>query len=164
MIGPFIISFTNSGVRNLFFLKESPSEKLLEDYQLRFPKKDVGNMDYALGMLREASLLLREIENYFQSFDLSQTRFLIMLVLSNANDKKRLRAKDIVEQMDISKPIVSNTLKSMEAAGLVKITPDPNDGRSKIVQLKAKGSKLLEKVLPGYYDVVDAFYVEEAEA
>jgi DNA-binding MarR family transcriptional regulator len=39
-------------------------------------------------------------------------------------------------------------LKPLERRGLVKVSPDPSDRRSRILKLTAKGEKLLARALP----------------
>ena len=55
----------------MFFLKELPSRQTLERYSVRYPDLDVGNLEDALIMMRRASVLVRELEKYFDARGLS---------------------------------------------------------------------------------------------
>ena len=64
----------------MFFLKELPSRQTLERYSVRYPDLDVGNLEDALIMMRRASVLVRELEKYFDARGLSLLRFLILII------------------------------------------------------------------------------------
>jgi len=46
-------------------------------------------------------------------------------------------------------------LKPLERCGLVKIVPDPSDGRSRILKLTVKGRNLLARALPAWKSTHD---------
>ena len=139
----------------MFFLKELPTQKILEGYAKRFPNMDAGKTAKVLKQLRSASILLRRLEAYFADHDLSQTRFLIMIVLDRNPPQKVLAMKDLVECLDVSKPIISNTLKALQKDGYIEITACEYDGRSKRITLTKSGERKLIDVLPGYYEIIN---------
>lgn len=141
----------------MFFLKELPSREMLESYKERFPVLNVDDVNAALHMLRRASVLLRKIEAYFAKHDLSQTRFLVLVVLDREGAGGGLQAKEIAEKLDISRPIVTNTLKTMHRDGLLNISAHAEDGRAKWVALTDMGRERLNDVLPEYYAIIHHF-------
>lgn len=147
----------------MFFLRTLPTRETLDRYGLRFPNMRVDVIDEALHMLRLASLLLRELEAYFARHDLSQTRFLALIVLDREPTKPRLLAGEIADRLDVSRPVVTQTLRALQASGLVKVAGSKEDARAKVVSLTAAGRAKLAKVLPGYYDVIQSF-MANAEA
>lgn len=79
----------------MFFLKDLPSRQTLQAYQADYPAMNVDRVDAALHMLRTASLLMRELDNYFASHDLSQLRYLILVVLDREKTmSKKKRGPD----------------------------------------------------------------------
>ncbi|WP_236892985.1 MarR family winged helix-turn-helix transcriptional regulator [Desulfoluna limicola] len=141
----------------MFFLKELPSREMLKGYKERFPQMDVDDVGEGLRLLRRASLLLRRIEAYFATHKLSQTRFLVLIVLDREGLHGGLLAKEIAEKLDISRPIVTNTLKSMKDDGLLHINPHAEDGRAKWITLTGTGREKLSAVLPEYYAIIHDF-------
>lgn len=146
----------------MFFLKELPSRQMLEAYNERFPQMNVEEVEAALNLLRRASVLLRLIESYFAEHDLSQTRFLILVVLDRELEHDGLQAKEIADKLDISRPIVTNTLKSMKEEGLLTICAHAEDGRAKWIMLTDLGREKLYAVLPEYYSIIHNFMNRDA--
>ena len=54
---------------------------------------------------------------------------------------------DLASAFQITRPTMTSTLARMEKSGLVKIKPDPGDGRAKLVSVTAKGRKMRGRCL-----------------
>ena len=130
---------------------------MLQFYSQQFPEMNLAKTERALRLLRKASLLIREIEAYFTSHDLSQTRFLIMIVLDREQELENISMSYLVDQLDVSKTVITNTLKTLEKDEIISITSCEKDGRSKVVSLTPKGREKLYDILPGYYTLIDKF-------
>ena len=141
----------------MFFLKELPSRAILESYAERFPQMDVDAVQRALTMLRNASLLLRELEAYFASHGLSQSRFLTMIVIDREPERDGLLASEIADRLDVSRPVVSDTIKALRKDGLLETAKVERDGRARLICLTPAGRERLETLLPGYYDIISRF-------
>ncbi|WP_426751148.1 MarR family winged helix-turn-helix transcriptional regulator [Myxococcus sp. Y35] len=141
----------------MFFLKELPTRQMLEGYHQRFPSMNVEAVEGALHLLRDASVLLRALEAYFAEHQLSQVRFLVLVVLDREPELDGLMASEVASRLDISRPLMTRTLHALEQDGLVSSTGHQQDGRVRVVRLTSKGSRLLERVLPGYYQIIEAF-------
>lgn len=139
----------------MFFLKELPTKETIEKYKERFPQLNAASLDQALKMLRRASLLLRELEAYFSSHGLSQSRFLAMIILDREHNDKGLSAKTLAGRLDISKPVVTKTLKSLERDKFISIAANKIDGRGKWIKLTKSGRQKLDELLPGYFSIID---------
>lgn len=139
----------------MFFLKELPTKETIEKYKERFPQMNTQAVDDALKMLRRASLLLRELEAYFSSHGLSQSRFLAMIILDREHNDKGLSAKTLAGRLDISKPVVTNTLKSLEKDKYIIVMKNNMDGRAKWIKLTESGRQKLDDLLPGYFSIID---------
>ena len=101
--------------------------------------------------------MLRELEGYFARHGLSQTRFLILILLDRDPRVQGLSATEIAGKLDISKPIVSNTLKALAREGLLDITENAEDRRARWVTLTSQGRKRLRALLPGYFTLIQDF-------
>ncbi|MBB6523795.1 MarR family winged helix-turn-helix transcriptional regulator [Pseudoteredinibacter isoporae] len=141
----------------MFFLKELPSKQMIQGYADRYPIKNVDSVEAALLMMRQASLLIRELEAYFSSHNSSQLRFLILLVIDREPERRSLLVSEISERIDVSRPVMTRTLQSLEGDNFIAIKADKHDGRAKQVFLTEKGRKFLKKILPGYYELIDNF-------
>lgn len=141
----------------MFFLKDLPTQDMLQGYQARFATMDTPAVEAALKLLRRASLLLRELEAYFAQHGLSQTRFLILVLLDRDPAVEGLSAKGLSEKLDISKPIVTNTLKALAREGLLQVTDNVEDRRARWITLTPAGRRRLHALLPGYFDVIKTF-------
>lgn len=141
----------------MFFLKELPTQQMVEGYIKKFSVTDPGVIQDALTMMRNASLLLRHLESYFADHDISQLRFLVMIVIDREPSRDSLLASEIAERIDVSRPVMTRTLKRMEEDGLITIQSKPDDGRAKCVTLSQNGRQFLQKILPGYYLAIVSF-------
>ena len=74
----------------------------------------------------------------------------------------------LAASFQVTKGAMTNTLKRLEARKAITITPDPKDGRSKLVSLTDKGRELRDKAFatsaPQYAAVAAAFSKEEFKA
>ncbi|GLH71665.1 hypothetical protein GETHLI_01670 [Geothrix limicola] len=141
----------------MFFLKDLPSRTTLEAYRERFTAMDVDKVDEALHMLRKASLLMRELEEYFASRGLSQLRYLILVVLDREFERDGLLASEVAERLDVSRPVMTRTLQALVEEGLLTLQTHDQDLRAKQVRLTRKGRAKLHQALPGYYRLIHDF-------
>ncbi|WHI44632.1 MarR family transcriptional regulator [Microbulbifer sp. VAAF005] len=144
----------------MFFLKELPSQQMVEGYSKRFSVKDPAAVQGALTMMRDASLLLRELESYFSEHGTSQLRFLVMIVIDREPQRDTLLASEIAERIDVSRPVMTRTLKSMVEDELIVMEADSSDGRAKCVALTKSGKQFLQKILPRYFKTISKFMEE----
>jgi DNA-binding MarR family transcriptional regulator len=144
----------------MFFLKDLPSQQMIEGYAKRFSVKDPTAVQGALTMMRDASLLLRELESYFTEHGTSQLRFLVMIVIDREPQRDSLLASEIAERIDVSRPVMTRTLKSMVEDELIAMEADSSDGRAKCITLTKNGKKFLQEILPGYFKTISKFMEE----
>ena len=79
----------------MFFLKELPSRQMVDGYADQFADVDVDRVLDALRLMRRASLLIRELEAYFARHDLSQLRFLMMILIDREPERNCLAASEM---------------------------------------------------------------------
>jgi DNA-binding MarR family transcriptional regulator len=139
----------------MYFLKQLPSRAILERYKSHFPEMDIKKTEQALHLLRKASLLIRELEQYFATHNLSQTRFYILIILDRDSSYKNFCLMDFVKRMDVSKPVITKTLKSLQQQKLVQVVSSQTDARFKTVTITTTGRDALYSVLPGYYTIIN---------
>ena len=69
---------------------------------------------------------------------LSRTKSMIMVNISGGIT----RPSDLARNIGISRQAIQQTLVEMERDSLVKLVPDPSDGRAKIVRFSRRGSHI----------------------
>lgn len=147
----------------MFFLRELPTRQMLQNYHDRYPNMDAQAVDDALRLLRRGSLLMRELEAYFTVHRLSQTRFLTMIVIDREPEQKGLLPSEIADRLDISRPVVTDTIKALAHVGLLSSVQAVEDGRAKRIFLTSDGHAALANLLPGYFALIADFMAREVE-
>jgi DNA-binding MarR family transcriptional regulator len=74
--------------------------------------------------------------------DLQLTWFKVMQLLEQLPE---VRVQDIAAEFSITVGGTSKVVDRLEAAGLCRRRPNPNDRRSSVIELTAKGNRLLNK-------------------
>lgn len=137
----------------MFFLKELPSQQMVASYAEAYGA-DPAHVTGALIMMRRASLLIRRLDSYFATHGLSQLRFLVLIVIDREPDRQSLTPVEIAQRIDVSKPVMTRTLQSLQKDGLISIAASPTDGRSKEAALTPEGRQRLQDALPGYFRIL----------
>ncbi|WP_083318228.1 MarR family winged helix-turn-helix transcriptional regulator [Floricoccus tropicus] len=108
----------------------------------------------------------REVEkNYnkiLEHFDLSESRFVIMMYLSRA-EENQLLSSELAERLGVSKATISKILKKMEEKNLIEKIPSKTDKRSTYIKLTEEGLKKLKYFLPYNYKAVDQLFSNFSE-
>ena len=138
----------------MFFLKELPTKAMIDKYTGHLSNHEKDSIAEALKTMRKASLLVRNIETYFSAHDLSQLRFLILIVIDREANRDSLYAHEIASRLDVSRPVLTRTLKKLVEDGLLTSSHDEEDKRSKKIALTEKGASCLSEVLPGYFSEI----------
>ncbi|TNE40502.1 MAG: MarR family transcriptional regulator [Alphaproteobacteria bacterium] len=73
------------------------------------------------------------------------SQFSVLNHLIRLGDGKK--PSDLARAFQVTKGAMTNTLSKLEAVGLVRIKPDPQDGRGKIVSITSKGRRVRDKSL-----------------
>ena len=105
-------------------------------------------------MMREASILVRKLDSYFTNHDMSQLKFLILMVIDRELDRDWLYAVEISERLDVSKPVLSRAIKTLTDNGLLLTSKDSKDKRATVLTLTDMGKNKLERLLPDYFKIL----------
>ena len=146
----------------MFFLKSLPSTDMIRSFLDQHSGVSADNIQDALILMRRASVLVREIEQYFAKHGLSQLRYLILIVIAREPKRDSLRIHEIIDRVDVSKPVMTRTLAAMQKDGLITLSDDPEDGRGKIVTPTQTAADMLTNLLPGYFEILNA-HMKEAK-
>ena len=135
----------------MFFMKELPTRDVLDRYSQRFAPGQTDKIQSAIHFMRDASVLIRNVETYFSGHGFSILKFQILIVIDRETDRNWLTHSEIVNKLDVSKPVMSRTLKSLLDGGYLRLCGDESDARIKRFILTPEGEAKLEAMLPGYY-------------
>ncbi|MEO1137921.1 MAG: MarR family transcriptional regulator [Pseudomonadota bacterium] len=145
----------------MFFLRALPDLDMISRYSKR--PETARTIRDALVMLRDASVLLRCIDRYFAGHGLSQLQFLILVVIDREPERTSLRQSEIGERLDVSKPVLHRTTKTLIKAGLLRSDPDKEDGRAEQLTLTPQAAHKLQEVIPGYFRLIADFMQSPAD-
>ena len=106
---------------------------------------------------------MRALEAYFTAHTLSQTRFLVLIVIDREPERNGLLASEIADRLDVSRPVVTDTVTAMTRAGLLGSAPVTGDGRARRITLTPEGRAVLADLLPGYFALIADFMAREGD-
>ncbi|WP_068002929.1 MarR family winged helix-turn-helix transcriptional regulator [Pseudovibrio axinellae] len=141
----------------MFFLKELPTRMMIEGYVKATGTGSTDGVEQALSMMRSASQLVRLLDAYFANHNLSQLKFLVLVVIDREPETDSLRQSEINQRLDVSKPVLHRTVSSMLSAGLLVRTQDNEDSRAHQLALTDAGKTALRAMLPDYFKIITEF-------
>lgn len=136
----------------MFFLKILPDEASITRFTGCADQS--AKVSRSLQRMRSASLLIRQVDRYFSAYELSQLKFLILIVIERDPERTSLRASEIASRLDVSKPVLHRTIQALIADGLLGAEKDPQDRRAEQLALTDTGRAKLATALPGYFDLM----------
>jgi len=98
-----------------------------------------------LHVQRAARSLARKFDDALRPFDLTNGQFSLLMSLNRPDPPPM---GPVAALLGMDRTTLTAALKPLERRGLVKVIPDPSDGRSRILQLTGKGRTLLARALP----------------
>ena len=133
---------------------EAPSRDRTALRRTRLPeswRRELGRVDEDTVLIMAGlARLSRTIDEVYSadlhSFGLTYSEYTALHTLRIEGPPYRMSPSRINEALALSSGGVSKTIDRLESAGLVKRTPDPNDGRGVLVALTARGRKLAAKI------------------
>ena len=90
---------------------------------------------------RIATRVAPHMEALFARFGLERGEFDVLATLQRNGPPYRLSPTKLYTSLMVSSGGLTHRLKRLEAAGLIRRLPSPNDGRSLIVELTTEGQK-----------------------
>jgi DNA-binding MarR family transcriptional regulator len=90
-------------------------------------------------------MLARRFDEAFRPFDLTNQQFSLLMSLNRLAPPPMGPVADLLA---IDRTTLTAALKPLERRMLVKVLPNPEDGRSRVLKLTSKGKQLLEKAMP----------------
>lgn len=107
-----------------------------------------------MGVVGRISRISRYIDQLLQQeyskFNLNGGEFDVLATLRRAGRPYQLTPTDMFNSLMLSSGAMTNRLDRLEAMGLIKRLPNPNDRRGILVTLTEKGVTLMEQAYPAH--------------
>src|SRR5919202_2289664 len=125
-------------------------DQIVEQWHLQRPDLDVSPM----GIIGRMSLLSRFLEHSIAEVlarhGLNESQFAVLAALRRAGPPHCLSPTDLYNSLLVSSGAMTNRLRRLLVAGLVKRMPDPDDGRGLLVALTAKGHRVIDEAVDAH--------------
>lgn len=95
---------------------------------------------------RAAAFLDAGLARTFARFDLTREGFDVLAALRRSPPSHRLTPTELYQALMRTSGAMTNRLRRLEAAGLVRRVADPDDGRSILAELTPQGRALVDEV------------------
>lgn len=134
----------------MFYLMDQPTREQFEDLARRYEDMRPDAVRAMVRLLRVGSDLMAAFERMLGRYGLSQSRFLVLLVL-NRNPSQPMAPSEISERVGVTRATMTRLLESLEREGLIMRRANEADGRRQDLSLTPQGLALLERILPDYW-------------
>ena len=135
----------------MFFLKDLPTPEMINQFSDVTAGTSAEAILRQLTLLRDASRTLRRVEAYLADHGFSQTQFLTIMVIVREPGRAGLSPAEIADRLDVSRPVLSKVLATMERNGLITRIAQKDDGRRVEMRLRPEGQARFDALLPGYF-------------
>jgi DNA-binding MarR family transcriptional regulator len=122
-------------------------DRILAEWGRERPDADASPMGVVGRVKRLARLFERATRDNFARHGLEPWEFDVLASLRRSGAPYRLAAGQLGGALMISSGTVTNRLDRLEGKGLVRRTDDPADRRGVLIELTAKGLRLVDAVL-----------------
>jgi DNA-binding MarR family transcriptional regulator len=125
-------------------------DHILDQWSHQRPDLDVSPMGIIGRMSRLSRFLEHSIAELLARHGLNESRFAVLAALRRAGPPHCLSPTDLYNSLLVSSGAMTNRLRRLEDAGLVRRMPDPRDGRSLLVTLTRKGHRLIDQAVEAH--------------
>jgi DNA-binding MarR family transcriptional regulator len=136
-----------------FTIRTPPSKESLQRLKEKIPTVDPNAVDLSIRFRICAGQLEEFMTRRLEEFGLSQARFSTLMFLLKS-PHHRAKPIEIATYLGVTRGNMTGLLDNLERDGLINRADDPQDRRINYVHLKEKALKLLNKMLPDYFESV----------
>lgn len=108
------------------------------------------------GMFSVYSIIEKKIENYLKQYDLSSSKFNMMMVIKHEGAQKGLSQIDVGKKLIVTASNMTKQIDKLIADGMVERFALKGDRRVNLVKITKKGSDLLDEIWPGYIKTLNS--------
>jgi DNA-binding MarR family transcriptional regulator len=119
-------------------------DRMIEGWREALPGLDPSGLELVGRVIVLAQHLERSVNTALKSHELALGQFDILATLRRHGPKGGLTPGRLLESVMLSSGGMTGRLDKLEKAELIARKPDPNDRRGVVVELTAKGRKLID--------------------
>lgn len=117
----------------------------------------------AMAVVSLAHQVDQALAAHFARYGLTQARFVLMLTMHTAA-QKRHRPAELAKTMGVKPPTITGLLNGLARDGLISRRLDRQDKRQVLVSLTARGKRELRKILPDHFMRINSAFANLALA
>jgi DNA-binding MarR family transcriptional regulator len=121
-----------------------PIEEAKRQWGLHGWKSASRGMAVVTSIMRAQQILLARADTVLKPFGLSFARYEVLMLLC-FSQRGSLPLGKIGERLQVNKASVTNAVNRLEADGLVRRDPNPEDGRGTLATITTRGQKLTKR-------------------
>lgn len=129
-------------------------EGLLAEWRRERPDLDPWPFAIFGRVWRLSANLLGDAEKWLAPVGLTFESFSLIVTLRRSGPPYELNPTALYRESLLSSGAITNRIDRVEAQGLVKRLPDPNDRRGTIVQLTAKGRTVADRAIKLHFEAL----------
>ena len=135
----------------MLLLRDLPRYEMLQEKAKRYPELDASAVEATLVLLRVASDVFEGMGTHLARHDISQGRFMVLVLLDRCERGEGILPSEIAEQLGVTRATVTGLLDGLEKETLISRTMHPEDRRAFCIELTPKGRRFLTELLPEHY-------------
>jgi DNA-binding MarR family transcriptional regulator len=135
----------------MFYLRDLPDDTTLKEFAERYDNMDISAVKACLVLLRIGSDVLTGFDVMLARHGLSQGRFLTLIVLYRTPETP-LSPSALAELVGVTRATMTGLLDGLEQEHLLERVADPTDRRRLLIRITTDGIRVLQQMLPDYYD------------
>ena len=134
-------------------LKDVPRYECLLHAAERYPTLNPTASEAFLHLLRTGDAVFAAESRFLAQHRISQGRFTVLMLLNRSADQPSTPA-ELAEEAGVTRATITGLLDTLERDGIVSRQSDSEDRRTVLVRLTKAGRRLVEKMLPDYFECV----------
>lgn len=106
------------------------------------------------GVFSVYHLIEKQIENYLKQYNLSSSKFNMMMIIKHQGGENGISQIDIGKRLVVTASNMTKQLDKLIAEGMVERFALKGDRRVNLIKITKQGSDLLDEVWPGYIETI----------
>lgn len=107
------------------------------------------------GIFSVYPIIVKNIENYLKQYDLSSSKFNMMMVIKHQGGQKGISQIDIGKKLIVTASNMTKQIDKLIEEGMVDRFALKGDRRVNLIKITKKGSDLLDDIWPGYIKTIN---------
>lgn len=107
------------------------------------------------GMFTVYSIIVKMIENHLKQYNLSSSKFNIMMVIKHEGGEKGISQVEVGKKLIVTASNMTKQIDKLIDEGMVERFALEGDRRVNLIKITKKGSDLLDKIWPGYIEAIN---------